>query len=272
MTIHRSASATLLLGALCACQPTLPDVPAPDGGVGARPLKHAHNDYEHARPLLDALALGFESVEADVWLDGADVGVSHGGAPFKGSLRGLYLEPLAARVAAQGSVLDGGRPFFLWLDLKQGDERLRALLAEQLAAFPALFTQFRDDAAPTPGPVTVILTGDAAAKGALTARPGPRPYAQDSNAYRPDDPAADARWTAYALSYGAFLSWSGVGEPPPEQQRQLANLVHGAHAKGRWLRLFGCPETAAWWRAARRAGVDFVGGDDLAGIAAVFQE
>ena len=39
---------------------------------GAEPVPleraHAHNDYEHARPLLDALAHGFCSVEADVHL------------------------------------------------------------------------------------------------------------------------------------------------------------------------------------------------------------
>ena len=36
---------------------------------GTQPLEraHAHNDYEHARPLLDALSHGFTSVEADVW-------------------------------------------------------------------------------------------------------------------------------------------------------------------------------------------------------------
>ncbi|HEY3789313.1 MAG TPA: hypothetical protein VGL71_10685, partial [Urbifossiella sp.] len=34
------------------------------------PLRHAHahNDYEHKRPLLDALEQGFCSVEADIWL------------------------------------------------------------------------------------------------------------------------------------------------------------------------------------------------------------
>jgi hypothetical protein len=33
---------------------------------------HAHNDYEHARPLLDALDRGYGSVEADIYLvDGA---------------------------------------------------------------------------------------------------------------------------------------------------------------------------------------------------------
>ena len=34
----------------------------------AGPVAHAHNDYEHARPLHDALARGFGSVEADIWL------------------------------------------------------------------------------------------------------------------------------------------------------------------------------------------------------------
>lgn len=85
-----------------------------------RSLKHAHNDYEHPRPLLDALAQNFESVEADVWLDGNDIGVSHNGAPFKGSLKALYLDPLAAK-ARTGSLPS---PFFLWLDLKQGNQKL----------------------------------------------------------------------------------------------------------------------------------------------------
>src|SRR5712692_10174041 len=43
------------------------------------PLKHAHahNDYEHKRPLLDALDHGFCSVEADVFLDGDALLVGH---------------------------------------------------------------------------------------------------------------------------------------------------------------------------------------------------
>jgi hypothetical protein len=48
------------------------------------PLAHAHNDYEHARPLDDALALGFPSVEADVWLRDGAIAVSHD--PFSSSL------------------------------------------------------------------------------------------------------------------------------------------------------------------------------------------
>lgn len=44
-----------------------------------RPLwrAHAHNDYEHPRPLLDALDHRFGSVEADVFLVGDQLLVGH---------------------------------------------------------------------------------------------------------------------------------------------------------------------------------------------------
>jgi hypothetical protein len=38
---------------------------------------HAHNDYEHARPLFDALDRGFCSVEADVYLIDGELLVAH---------------------------------------------------------------------------------------------------------------------------------------------------------------------------------------------------
>src|SRR5688500_17684262 len=38
---------------------------------------HAHNDYEHERPLYDALDHGFKSVEADIWLIDGELVVSH---------------------------------------------------------------------------------------------------------------------------------------------------------------------------------------------------
>lgn len=266
--VKRLLPLALLL--LAGCPPTLPDVPVSDSGVRAVSVKHAHNDYEHPRPLFDALDNGFESVEADVWLNGNDIGVSHNGAPFKGSLKALYLDPLAERVRTRGAI--NGRPFFLWLDLKQGDQKLLDLIATQLAEYPTVLTQFRDDQAAIPGAVTVILTGNDAGKRSLVDRPGPRPYARDSNNYSPMDPPADSKWGAYALNYYAFMQWNGEGTILPIQQKQLENLVNGAHALGRQVRLYGCPETKAWWRAAKAAGVDFVGGDDLAGIAAVFAE
>ena len=59
--------------ALClsACPPLLAEV---DAGPTVNPSwKHAHNDYEHPRPLFDALDQKFQSVEADIWLNGKKI-------------------------------------------------------------------------------------------------------------------------------------------------------------------------------------------------------
>ena len=63
------------------------------------PLRHAHahNDYEHPRPLLDALDHGFTSVEADVFLVDGQLLVAHDPADLDPArtLESLYLDPLA---------------------------------------------------------------------------------------------------------------------------------------------------------------------------------
>lgn len=269
MSILSGMRLALLLLLFAACPPVLPAVDA--GPTFPPTYKHAHNDYEHARPLLDALDQRFESVEADVWLDGMDLGVSHTGAPFKGSLKGLYLDPLAARVAANGGSVHGdGKPFFLWLDLKQSDPKLLDLVAAQLEL--PFITRFDDAGEAQAGAVTVILTGDAGGKQALVNRAAPRPYTRDSNSYSPNDPAGDGKWSAYAVNYYSFLQWDGNGSIPAAQKRQLENLVNGAHALKRKLRIYANPDTPSYWKAARDAHADFVGGDDLAGIAAALAE
>jgi len=260
----RFLAVALLL--LSACSPTSPVV---DAGPTFNPsYKHAHNDYEHPRPLLDALDAHFESVEADLWLDGTDLGVSHTGAPFKGSLKGLYLDPLAARVAANGgSVYGDGKPFFLWLDLKESPAALLDLVAGQLDALPFV-TRFDDAGEAQHGAVTVILTGDDAGKTALVARPAPRPYTRDGNVYSPTDPPADGRWSDYAVNYYGFMQWDGTGTIPAADRHHLENLVTGVHALGRRVRVWSNPDTPEYWRAARDAHQDFIGADDLAGCAA----
>lgn len=68
---------------------------------------HAHNDYEHDRPLHDALDHGFTSVEADVYLVDGELLVAHDPWDVRPerSLRSLYLDPLRERVhAGHGSV------------------------------------------------------------------------------------------------------------------------------------------------------------------------
>src|SRR5215210_7907450 len=65
----RPLAAVLAALALAAASPAAARAQTPPPAL---PRAHAHNDYEHARPLLDALDRGFGSVEADIFLvDGA---------------------------------------------------------------------------------------------------------------------------------------------------------------------------------------------------------
>ncbi len=50
------------------CSPKAEATAGSQGAPVIQPRAHSHNDYLHRRPLLDALALGFCSVEADIYL------------------------------------------------------------------------------------------------------------------------------------------------------------------------------------------------------------
>ncbi|MEI9962731.1 MAG: hypothetical protein WDM76_16925 [Limisphaerales bacterium] len=79
---------------------------------------HAHNDYEHTRPLFDALDNGFCSVEADISLVDGRLLVAHKPSetsPEK-TLQRLYLDPLRERVKANGGRVLYERPGVYFAD------------------------------------------------------------------------------------------------------------------------------------------------------------
>src|SRR5437773_8402832 len=75
---------------------------------------HAHNDYLHARPLLDALDHGFCSVEADIYLVEGQLLVAHDRDKVKPdrTLQSLYLDPLRERVRKNGGRVYPNGPEF----------------------------------------------------------------------------------------------------------------------------------------------------------------
>ena len=70
---------------------------------------HAHNDYEHDRPLYDALDHGFKSVEADIYLVGDQLLIGHDPTDLtpERTLQSLYLDPLKKIVRITGAASTG---------------------------------------------------------------------------------------------------------------------------------------------------------------------
>jgi hypothetical protein len=248
----------ILVGLAAACA----DRSSPTCAV-RRILGHAHNDYAHARPLLDALEAGFRSVEADIYYAGGKLVVSHDGRNSPGTLESLYLAPLQARVTGHhGSVYGDGEPFRLVIDLKDGSDALPAAIDAVFARYPML-SRFADGTY-VHGPVEIVFTGDEVTKRAMVAR---TPWGtRDSNVFSTSDPL-DVRWTDYALDWSQSIDWNGDGAMPADEQRTLEYLVSYAHALHRRIRFYGEPDRPLVWAAEVAAGVDFISTDDLAGLA-----
>ena len=103
MRIPLRAMLVALVAALLALTTTVPVQAAPKPRPGdVQPLEraHAHNDYEHDRPLLDALDQGFTSVEADVWLVDGQLYLGHDAPDLSRTYAGPAHQRLTDRFAA----------------------------------------------------------------------------------------------------------------------------------------------------------------------------
>lgn len=275
LTTRRRALTTL--GAALAGSVVLPATQAPAGEQRHRPRPlwqaHAHNDYEHPRPLLDALDHRFGSVEADIYLVGGQLLVAHDPEDLDPSrtLESLYLDPLTARVRAHhGSVYRGHRrPLQLLLDIKTEGASTYLELDRRLRRYRHLFTTYAHGRV-LPGPVTAVISGDRAARAPMEAQKVRRAFYDgrltDLGSTAPASfvPLISDNWT---LNF----TWRGVGAFPDAERRKLRDIVGAAHARGQRVRFWATPDLPgpardALWGELVAADVDHLNTDDLAGL------
>jgi len=280
-------AALLILPALWAAGPGASNVPAP--AERAVPRTHSHNDYEHEHPLLDALHHGFVGVEADVYLVGTELRVSH--APARDwaavpTLQAAYLTPLSDLKTKHhnGGVYADGTPVLLLVDIKTGADatygRVHEVLAEYEAANPGLFTACTKEADGSyrvkKGAVEVVISGNrprrAMAEQAVryagydgrVSDVGRGAGGDNSPAFMP---LVSDNWNS--IFSGADLRWDGTGEMPRPVREKLKRLVADVHAEGKRLRFWNLPKNGPGvWGPLLDAGVDLVNTDDLPGLAA----
>jgi len=236
----------------------------PSAKAGYHIYAHSHNDYEHERPLLDALDNRCYSVEADIWLVDGKILVSHNEGNYKGGLKELYLDPLQKMADEKGSVFGDGETIYLWLDIKDPRPELRTALQELLDRY-SMFTVYTDKEIKA-GAVTAILTGDAESKTQFVEQFPVRKFCRDSNYYKPEDPKADNRWLWYAPNWKNYINWNGEGEIAPDQYAKLVDMVNDAHAKGRKIRFWSVPDKTSYWKLALETGIDQINTDKLADL------
>lgn len=228
------------------------------------PNAHAHNDYEHARPLLDALDQGFCSVEADIHLVDGALLVAHDRVRVKPerTLQALYLDPLRERVQAhRGRVQPGAGRFYLLIDIKSEAQPTYEVLRSSLGPYAPILTRFGPETTVT-NAVTVIISGNRPRE--MLAAERVRYAALDGRL--PDlEGAADRHLIPWiSESWATHFTWRGGRPMPPEEREKLGQIVAKAHQQGRLVRFWGGPDTATLWAAQRDAGVDLINTDKLA--------
>lgn len=241
--------------------------------AAVRPLEraHAHNDYEHARPLFDALDHGFTSVEADIWLVDDELLVAHDLADVRPgrTLRSLYLDPLRERVRAnRGNVYSEPVYFQLVIDIKSEARGTYDRLEDELLREEFYLSKFTQDRMQEAA-VTVVLGGNV-----------PQDHMESQRVRfagydgRPNDLGTLPRNVAPMISDNWFrqFSWDGSGPMPQDERDKLRSLAKAARDNEQRLRFWATPDQPspqrdAVWTELVDAGIGFINTDHLTGLA-----
>jgi|LauGreDrversion4_2_1035121.scaffolds.fasta_scaffold93587_2 hypothetical protein len=234
---------------------------------------HAHNDYAHPRPLFDALAARFGSIEADVFLVDGKLLVAHERkalTPEK-TLEALYLEPLRARIAAnRGSVYGDGVGVTLLIDVKTEAATTYAVLHRVLAGYAEMVTRYENGEVKS-GAISVIISGNRAR--AAMEQAALRYAAMDGRLGDLAAPlSAPSLIPLVSDTWAKLSSWRGDGPLPEADREKIKTRVQQAHAQGRRLRLWAAPDTPAAWEILDACGVDLINTDRLKELAAYLEK
>jgi N-acyl-D-amino-acid deacylase len=232
---------------------------------------HAHNDYEHKRPLFDALDNGFCSVEADIYLVDGKLLVAHQRFqthPEK-TLQSLYLDPMREQVKKNGGrVFPGGPECNLLIDIKTDWKTTYPVLREVLKQYSDILTVFRPDSKST-NAITAIITGNRSKE--MFIDETERYCALDGEFSDLDSNRTADLIPWISSNWSSTFHWNGHGQMPADEKSRLREIVAKAHAKGCRLRFWGSPDNPDFWREMLSDGVDLINTDKLPELRQFFE-
>lgn len=217
-------------------------------------ITHSHNDYEQKLPFVAAYNLGFDSIEADLYLKDDEIFVAHDYDKIKSerTFKSLYLNPLISKIKENNNYLyPNKKSITLMLDLKKDGRMILELLFQQLASYKSELKN-----------VKIVLSGD---------MPPPNEFknydkifsfdGRKEIVYSKKDFKRVAFVSASFLDFGKF--WMGKNPMPDETFQKIDLFVKDMHNKGKMVRMWATPNTLLGFETLQKLNVDIIGTDDL---------
>ncbi len=219
---------------------------------------HAHNDYEHAQPLWNALHNGFISVEADVHLIDGRLLVSHNRPQHDApSLQHLYLAPLDSLLTHNSDRIypNYQGAFYLMIDCKTEAESTYRAIQKEVARYDRL------RCTTSHCPVKIFISGNRAIETMI--REGYQGIALDGRPPDLNKGISSDLMPVISDHFANWSSWKGKSEPQANELARIHELAQRVHAEGKKLRLWAIPDDELAWSGLLEAGVDFINTDRL---------
>jgi hypothetical protein len=223
---------------------------------------HAHNDYEQARPLYDALGHGFTSIEADIHLIDGELYVAHDHPEvldISKTFKAQYLDPLQKLINENNGKIypSYAKPLLLLVDIKTEAKPTLLALQNQVQKYSSILAHKNHPK----GAVKIVISGNRDFDLVLQNENGligldGRPSDLEKN-YSPEI------MPLISENYNKIISWNGEGEIHYKELENLEDLIKKTHQQGKRVRLWATPENETVWELLLKAGVDLLNTDDL---------
>lgn len=227
-------------------------------------LIHSHNDYRRTVPFYEAYSQGVHSIEVDCFYRDGVLLVGHDVEDLDENMtvEKLYVRPLAEAVRRNGGhpYADPEHPLQLMVELKSATEPSLAALVDLLSQYADVYCS---------GSVAVTITGNV---------PAPEEFGSYPEFIRFDGdididytPEQLARVALFSMDLRRYSTWNGKGSLVVEQEKAVREVIARAHALGKPIRFWDCPEGTTVYYTLYDFGVDYVNTDKPAVCAEFFR-
>ncbi len=235
--------------------------------LAAQPVKysianiHAHNDYDHNIPFIQAYGLQLGSIEADVLWINDTLFVAHSAKELKRNVlfENTYLKKLEEGIKKNNGYAypDTSRILQLLIDVKTDSLQTLDAVINSIKKFPLLLNNRS---------VRFVITGN---------QPPPVQFGSYPSYILFDGKINDAshlqqvnRVAIFSANFATYSKWKGEGAIPESELLVLKKNIAYAHALHKQIRFWGVPDNRHTWEMMMELGVDYINTDHIVDVAA----